>query len=227
MKERPISFSAAMVRELLRDKTNTRRPVKCWEPAGKDEECFWKDGFPLVINGLKPLPQRYGEPGDRLWVKEGWRTGSKLDSYSPSIIGQRCFEAGYKQPGAPILYEADGQVRRWGDSDEQDFGPWGRARTNRFMPRWASRITLEITGVRVERVQEITEAGAKAEGAEAQPMCDVWLGDNSDPGYVTPCRHYLSYREGFKELWDSIYRKTFPWESNPWVWVVEFRRIQA
>ena len=79
------------------------------------------------------------------------------------------------------------------------------------MPRWASRITLEITNIRVERLQDISEADAIAEGATASIV-----GDNLN---------FLKYRAGYQTLWDSINGKKAPWDSNPWVWVIEFRRL--
>ena len=86
------------------------------------------------------------------------------------------------------------------------------------MPRWASRITLEITNIRVERLQDITQEDAKAEGVDPWFPKTESLKDLFTNG---------SYRNGFHELWDSINAKTHPWDSNPWVWVIEFRKVQG
>jgi hypothetical protein len=80
-----------------------------------------------------------------------------------------------------------------------------------FMPRWASRITLEITNIRVERLQEITEEDAKAEGIE-------------NPFFASD-RYWPTFKDRFETLWDSINGKTYPWSSNPWVWVIEFKKV--
>jgi hypothetical protein len=133
----------------------------------------------------------YGVPGDQLYVKEAWRASSAHDTLPPSKI--------------PV-----------GDSIEYCADPerivTGRYRHGRFMMRWMSRITLEITGVRVERLQAISEADAIAEGARG--------GHGAIPGYgyaATPIEH-------FRHIWESI-NGPASWEASPWVWVVKFRRV--
>ncbi|WP_186083797.1 hypothetical protein [Burkholderia gladioli] len=131
----------------------------------------------------------HGEPGDRLWVRETW--------------GQ------YQLAPEDIVYRADedfpcGSPKRW--------------RPSIHMPRWASRITLEITGVRVERLQDISEADAIAEGIE----------HTSDGFSVDEGRHFHAARarDSFASLWDGLNEaRGHGWEANPWVWVIEFRRI--
>lgn len=159
-RERPIMFSAPMVRAILAGrKTQTRR----------------------VVRFLPPRPCPYGVPGDRLWVRETW-----------------CAD-GLDDGSAPLYhFRADG-----------DHDPEATWRPSIFMPRTACRIVLDVTGVRIERVQDISEADAKAEGPELLP----------DPMQDTPRR----WRDSYRTLWDSINGKRAPWDSNPWVWVVEFK----
>jgi len=133
----------------------------------------------------------YGKPGDRLWVRETWQfTGTELN-----------VEPGY--------------VYRATDPDWSEMEGW-KWRPSIFMPRDASRILLEVTGVRVERVQEITEDDARAEGCQGEPEYTSKGGQ----GWV--------YDFEFQKLWDSINAKRgYSWESNPWVWVVSFRRVEV
>ena len=175
MKERPILFSAPMVRALLAGtKTQTRRIVKA-----RDLE--WMD----VHQGLREPDNAercpYGQPGDRLWVRETFGHFERNENFAP---------------GCEVFYRADGEslaVERW--------------RPSIHMPRWASRITLEVTGVRVERLQDISEADATAEGVSAIP---------DEMRRATP-------RCDFQALWQSI-NGPDSWAANPWVWIVEFRR---
>lgn len=203
MTERPILFSGAMVRAILAGrKTQTRRLVQA---RGKDFDV--EDGVPFFrpyVYGLPepvPIPCPYGAPGDRLWVRETWQawheTSREHDEWDicagpPSAIQER-----YGEPS--VTYRATN------DSSH----PW---RTPLHMPRWASRLLLEVTAVRVERLQEISEADARAEGVE--PMVCL-------PGDV------IAYGPSFAHLWDAINRQRAPWSSNPFVWVVEFKRVEA
>ena len=211
MKERPILFSGEMVQAILDGrKTQTRRVVKPQPPAdcqawsgwiicstcSKDvEKAAWQD-----IPGCMPGKSHrvrcpYGQPGDRLWVKESWAVRKEYDKLS----GSKLPKAGREK----IFYMADGQKPEWA----------GRTRSSRFMPRWASRIELEITDVRVERVQDISEDDAIKEGITYDAASSCWY---DGPQYV------LAYAN----LWDSINAKRdHSWESNSWVWAIEFRRI--
>lgn len=119
-----------------------------------------------------------------------------------------------------FAYAADG----WSEQDRADFKAWGfKPRPSIHMPRWASRITLEITGVRVERLQDISEADAKAEGADclvtdnctdaSRALLDMPLMEDGNP-----------YRNGYALLWESI-NGDGSWAANPWVWVIEFKRV--
>lgn len=156
----------------------------------------------------KPCP--YGTVGDRLWVREAWRTARKLDDKTPKQIAKDCKEAGYSSPWCPVMYEADGARDNWcADSFGKDVG---RYRAARFMPKWVSRITLEIVEIRAERLHEITEEEAVLEGIESLNGSDEWS--------------ELSARAGFADRWNEINGKRgYPWEMNPWVWVLGFKKI--
>jgi len=208
MKEKPIIFSGPMVRAILDGrKTMTRRVVKLQpvpEPARFE---IWSraDGlwYPCSNSGRTGIGNwggprwrcPFGIPGDHLWVRETWADTSK-----------EC-------PRCPVSYRAT-----WPPEDEE--GRCFKWKSSRFMPRWASRITLEVTGVRVERLQDITEEDAKEEGVYQR--CEEWLPTDADPnGYA-----YVMAADAFRTLWDSINsRRGFGWDANPWVWVISFRRV--
>lgn len=197
MKERPILFSGAMVRGLLDgSKTQTRRVVKPWkgaEPSSKP-----------VPADLQYLPDftcyretcPYGQTGDRLWAREAWRADIGFNDLPPRDIDE----------SAAVYYEA---------TEDNSAGHFkGKLRPSMFMPRWASRILLEITGVRVDRLQDISEADATAEGCEKRNNPD-------DDAYVAEA----TYRQGYRQLWESI-NGPGSWALNPWVWVVEFKVVK-
>lgn len=205
MKERPITFSGPMVRVILEGrKTQTRRIVTP-QPTGERLALdMWEDGI------VRQCP--YGLPGDRLWVREAWRTYSGLDEFSPKRIGEICMLNGYKSPWMPMQFEVDGDRINWNDYQYQP----GRYRHARFMPRWASRILLEITDVRVERLREITRSDIRSEGL----VCpDEFKSDDLEYNY----RHW--YPDAFESLWDGIHGPG-SWKQNPWVWVITFKRIE-
>jgi len=207
MKERPILFSGPMVRAILDGrKTQTRRIMK----RNSSGRVQWKGKQWHIQDENAFLACPYGQPGDRLWVKETWQC---------AVVSEGIKGIGYK-----ATYDDE---RNWFKAKT---GPeWDRLwdkhqdkwRPSIFMPRWASRITLEIAAVRVERLQEISEADAKAEGVTWRSCED--FEPVAIPGPYGPCSGPA--RIAFKELWDSINAKTHPWASNPWVWVVEFRTL--
>jgi len=205
MKERPILFSAPMVRALLDGrKTQTRRVCK-----GARELSCARD-WPVDT-----CP--YGVPGDRLWVREPWRLPASQNAYSGSEVGDLCVAAGYRKPWASIEYVADGWRDNWRDVVARDDPP-GRFRQARFMPRWASRILLEITDVRVQRLQDISEEDAIAEGLRYRPAIDAWTsGDDNWPTFVDPRRSYAG-------LWNHI-NGAGSWDANPLVWAITFKRV--
>lgn len=202
MKERPILFSAPMVRALLAGtKTQTRRVVKGTALEWLQPRAFTPEYVGLPENHLCP----YGFAGDRLWVREAWMPDPPADgtwaytAWAGERIGQIAGVPERFQHPAFCNYAANwlhGPIR-WTPSIH--------------MPRWASRITLEVTGVRVERLQSISEADAAAEG---------WP---EPPGDGTP---HQTPRCWYPGVWESI-NGAGSWQANPWVWVVEFRRVRG
>ncbi|MFG9242549.1 hypothetical protein ACEP1U_33430, partial [Pseudomonas aeruginosa] len=164
----------------------------------------------------------YGEPGDRLWVRETWHVGKPHDKTAPADILAPLLAEGR---GITVLYTAGGwqSVGPAGREepiypDDQPLPDWaGKGRPSIHMPRWACRILLEITAVRVERLQDISEVQARAEG--------ITDGGCSNCGNHEPCGCECpapSAVDSFVHLWRSTGGN---WESNPWVWVVEFKRV--
>lgn len=218
MKERPILFSGPMVRAILEGrKTQTRRIVKPqpfpWKMEIHRGELFVLDG------GWRPFCKiPYGCPGDRLWVRETWGLMNPRDTtdwLSDSIVGI---------PKSEILedYVLE-HAANWQLPHESAY--W---RPSIHMPRWASRITLEIESVRVERLQEITASDAIAEGIRVQKGKGMIDGEDcymmtTNSGYM---RGPLGAIQAYKDLWQSI-NGPGSWAANPWVWVVQFKRVEA
>lgn len=215
VKERPILFSGPMVRALLDGrKSQTRRVVKPQPPVGWDRTA-WSDA-PTMGWTAQEAPARdwhivrcpYGTIGDRLWVRE---------TFFDNCPGERDMEQ--------VYYRADGEPDFDGESITRDGPGWT---PSIHMPRWASRLTLEITGVRVERVQDISEADARAEGAESRTCrCTLDGQTTCSPGMI--CEAGRSDRDWYRDTWDSINGKRpgCSWADNPFVWVLEFRRVNA
>lgn len=233
IKERPITFSKESVLAILAGrKTQTRRVIhwKLREPglnlgfSGLEAGYYCSDlpssGWVLRSRGGSsgcwndrtwPLHCPHGMAGDRLWVREAWRTGSKIDKLNASEIAEKCEVTNFPKPWAPVQYEADDSRVNW---LEEDFGGPGRLRRARYMPRWASRVLLEVTEVRVQRVQEISEEDAIAEGVDLVPIEAV------------PRQAVWSRRQDYAQLWDHINaERGFDWASNPWVFAISFRRV--
>lgn len=226
MRERGIPFSGPMVRAILEGwKTQTRRVVKLLPGCGVGAYTTDGDDRPHEYVVSEPdgdpgetLRCPYGVPGDRLWVREAWCTADRIDHLSGSEIAKHATDAGYDRPWAPLEY-ADGKRVNW----EHGHTP-GRYRHARFMPRWASRITLDLTDVRVERVQDISEADAVAEGVRCgeDRYVDGALQD-AHGWYVPPMdNRYNAPTHAYRVLWDSI-NGAEAWDLNPWVWALTFR----
>lgn len=219
MKERPILFSAPMVRAILAStKTQTRRVVKK-QPnpalvAGAalvDSLWAWLSGHDgsIVEKVLGTGRCPYGHPGDRLWVRE---------AFDP-IYGQcppdRIIEVDYRADWEP-------HGKHWRMKDEMGLRRW---KPSIHMPRDLSRILLEITGVRVERLQDISEADASAEGIESltgDKTIYHWNFPKPLPKHAVS--GYKTGRDAYRAPWESI-NGPASWDANPWVWVVEFKRV--
>jgi hypothetical protein len=193
MAERPILFSAPMVRALLAGtKLMTRRVAKLTANGHVKEPGGHRRWHPADPNASQACP--YGQPGDRLWVRETW-------AYQIHALASNNHEA-----EGPWVYAADNP-----QAHERLCDRW-RPSIHMFRP--ASRITLEITGVRIERLQDISESDAEAEGAEYGLDCEG--GFNLHP--------LGNRRHGYAHLWEEI-NGAGSWAANPWVWVVDFKRV--
>jgi hypothetical protein len=209
-----------MVRAILNGtKTQTRRVVKPAPETVTNNAIVPWNGNPSALMALLKEHRGgcpYGQPGDRLWVRETWRTGTSLNRLSPNSIASACDEANYRKPWAPIKYEADGITE---NADVlKDFGGWGKTRVSIHMPRWASRLTLEITEVRVERLNEMSGEDAYEEGTQ------TWVEENLH--LLRDGNKWASQKHAFQALWESI-NGPGSWERNPWVWVVGFKRVEG
>ncbi|KPD29182.1 MULTISPECIES: hypothetical protein [Pseudomonas aeruginosa group] len=195
MKERPILFTGPMVRAILEGrKTVTRRVVKP-QPDFLGSMVDPNTPFKTLDAGLHArITCPHGQPGDRLWVREAWAADAQVDAIAPRDLSQ----------GEPIWYPADFSVRQTGCSMISK----GRGRPSIHMPRWASRILLEIIAVRVDRLHGITPNQCIAEGAWREKDKELGRGQEAIAA--------------FADLWRST---GGDWDANPWVWVIEFKRV--
>ncbi len=224
MVERPVLFSAPMVRALLAGRKTQTRRLLTPQPGSfcSHVEEFRGEGGGWIAgdNSGRVFRCPFGLPGDRLWVRETW---------SPDCTNvYPCPKAWYRATN-----DVDGfQIARHADCEPPlhcKHGPSAECwagfhwRPSIHMPRWASRILLEITEVRVQRLQEISEEDARAEGVVATDAAVVFQDRRRIPALE------MTYRGAFACLWDSINAKRSPWARNDWVWalglkVVEVRR---
>ncbi|STX56136.1 morphogenetic protein [Klebsiella pneumoniae] len=173
MKERGMIFNGEMVRAILDGrKTQTRRPVK-FPVHDKNLGCELA-GNELAgeLSAGNYLNSAFGKPGDRIWVREAYRLPASLDDVSPTGVGEMAVATGYRKPWAPTFYEFTGTFSDgWkGFETPPKVSDAGKLRPSIHMPRWASRILLEITDVRVERLNAISEEDAQREGVHTE----VW-----------------------------------------------------
>ncbi|HHI5242175.1 TPA: hypothetical protein ACP331_000725 [Pseudomonas aeruginosa] len=245
MKERPILFTGPMVRAILEGrKTVTRRVMKPQPTPCKDGGHHW----PCKVHqsmlhverelqngegcwcGLAEAACPHGQPGDRLWVRETWgvisntwnESGNMVD-WTPdrpaTPIRDLPFGSGYYSGHA--IYAADGPME-WAGDDDGGGEPRSAWKPSIHMPRAISRILLEITAVRVERLHDLSEDQAEAEGTQGcVPYCQSPY--DSDGAPACDCM-ILTYKESFQALWSSI-NGAASWAANPWVWAVEFKRV--
>lgn len=259
MRERPIIFSGPMVNAILEGKkTQTRRVIKTslrtqrdgWGafPTPRTGMLIYKDGA-AWCDGLNPPASKpiaicpYGVPGDRLWVREIFCY--KVDP----ITAQISHDEFWYRAMNPEVIKVDGDGGRKFNRDGSESSPW---LPSIHMPRKLSRITLEITGIRVQRLQEISEEDAKAEGIDTlysawelkqlgyvavDPETMGWKnylwhghfndGDGNKLSDSWPYQYsnYANARGSFSSLWQLINGKKHPWDSNPFCWVIEFKRL--
>lgn len=230
MKERPILFSGPMVRAILEGrKTQTRRVItdrREWvrdalpavQRITKSTADFWNMavgeyrqiehcGHKMDCGHIGCIRCPFGQPGDRLWVRESWCHNSPPSGFL------------YKADGELVILE-DGDGFAECNKDGTTRSPW---KSPRFMPRKASRITLEITAVRVERLQDINAEDAIAEGIRRISHGRegyYYHHENMDPSG----QNYCHADDAFRHLWQSI-NGPESWAANPFVWVVEFKRV--
>lgn len=228
MTDRPILFSAPMIRALLAGtKTQTRRKLKpqppewatfCQQPSTLNIFHQWVPSglwawseeeqtpprplrrWPIDASGQHYWLRPKFASGDRLWVRETWQ-GLSFGDYQPTKSSQCEVRYAATDPCADLDAEARGY-------------PW---RPSIFMPRWASRLTLSVTDVRVERLQDISEADAVAEGIERHKS--GWMPYSTafyDGDGITPANYHADPRISYMQLWDSINGRG-AWDANPWV----------
>ncbi|EMC2368481.1 hypothetical protein VB763_004183 [Klebsiella pneumoniae] len=214
MSERGMIFNAEMVRALLDGrKTQTRRPIK-WKQTrfteiGEREDGSkwpWSEDAEHACDFWHPCP--FGAVGDRIWVREAFRVHSRATDVATLVYKASERNSWTEQTRrVPVaVCNKPATPEKWTPS--------------LHMPRWASRILLEITDVRVERLNAINEHDAQAEGV-ARLRGGFWK--HYQPGWT---QHQLSARGSFVTLWKSIYGEE-SWNSSPWVWVIEFKRVEG
>lgn len=205
-------FNAEMVRALLGGrKTQTRRPIK-WKQTrfteiGEREDGSkwpWSEDAEHACDFWHPCP--FGAVGDRIWVRETFCTVDDTQYGGGKWVDYRAtpkFEASH--PAGWDCAPNDAEALKW--------------RPSIHMPRWASRILLEITDVRVERLNAISQEDAQAEGMELTGWRPTYSDPDSGGEVLTPY-------DNFAQLWESIYGEE-SWKANPWVWVIEFKRVEG
>lgn len=234
MKERPVIFNGEMIRALLDGrKTQTRRVMKVQPTVIPSEREFGKPGNEIPFDAARTMVRNeemrvacpYGLRGDRLWVRETFATLGNEDGCA--IDWDENLVKGGGQEAARIYRasceQKSGNYGLWSIPDIADWKPhtWnvqyeGSWVPSIHMPRWASRILLEITAVRVEQLKDISQPDAIAEGGPpSHPSIDAVSRDYGFPDFS---------RSWFAQTWQHIYGEE-SWNANPWVWVIEFKRV--
>lgn len=268
VKERPILMAVPSVRAILAGKKTQTRRALTPQPIPNDRDDVWdwygrpRAGLtvPRWLGAISPgppvvhnLPSPYGHPGERLWVRENWRVrGGTTTDFEGESRFVSALDSLHGVPGTParwlgragvIFHEADAR-----DHGEELFGPqathmndvWAR-RNPLFLPRWAARLVLELTAVRVEWLHSISDADLLAEGmgcAEMDPH-PFWHDEpptetvNANGTHTltqrekhAPEASALPPREEYAALWDHLHpKKGLRWEANPWCWALSFRVV--
>lgn len=244
MSDHPILFSTDMVKAILSGKkTQTRRIVKPQptlerSPLSSDPGLLFKVPAPKGMAGHDMLGRKnmiercpHGQPGDLLWVRETFKYWNWTEDGMPwikyaaddkSLFFDSCIPDEWCEKLENIWVNLSDPENYKIDSTARD-RKW---RPNIFLPRWASRLTLKTTDIRIERVQDISEEDAKAEGVK---LVGAWIRtqDKLYEDYLDRTGvGLLSAKESFQTLWDSINSKSgHSWDKNPWVWVIEFEVI--
>lgn len=242
MKERPMLFNGPMVRAILSgQKTVTRRVAK--PVKHPDLGNIYAPGALVLEKEPQHVIERacpYGQPGDRLWVRETWQDVHPvqvIDRYSqPGRAGITCqpgvnYQTIYRADGDyPVVYHTHQHPYRSLEPDPAHglLAPaesgWTGWTPSIHMPRWASRILLEITSVRVERLQGISDQQAIAEGIERSTISPrLWKRGNlhGDQNTVQVTGFPTL---AFRSIWEGVYGYE-SWAANPWVWVIEFKQV--
>jgi len=207
----PILFSAPMVHAILNDtKEQTRRVVTHPRWADRSRPIEFVDGraYATAIRSgcLSEVTCPYGWDGDRLWVKETWAEVPASEFKS--------------RLGASVTINPDAIDRAAIYRADMEWYEWTKWKPSRYMPRWASRITLQIEHVSLQQLQCISEADAVDEGAPRGWYLRETL-DGTE-------RVQTTYREGFAHLWDEINAtRGYAWSTNPWVWAICFRKVKS
>lgn len=208
MKERGMIFNGEMVRAILDGrKTQTRRPVKL--PVHDKNLGCELAGNELAgeLSAGNYLNSAFGKPGDRIWVRETFRVHSRATDVATLV-----YKASVRNSWTEQTHRVPVSVCNKPATPEK----WT---PSLHMPRWASRILLEITGVRVERLNAISQEDAQAEGMELTGWRPTYSDPDSGGEVWTPY-------DKFARLWESIYGEG-SWKVNPWVWVIEFKRVEG
>ena len=235
-KERPILFNGDMVRAILDGrKTQTRRKLACssrysdWQYAcktldrddlrgflpGADENSFLlqKTEGPIVDREWQPVSCPIGNVGEVLYIRETWAVGKCADSLKPSELCPKT----WLQENNGLWYFADRT------SPINPISPRGKTRVSIHMPKWAARIKIEITDIRLERLQDISEADAKAEGIKSHQEDAAFFYDYMKSSDLRK-EWFMDPVKSFESLWNSV-NSVCSWDFNPWVWVIEFERV--
>ncbi|WP_276483582.1 hypothetical protein [Paraflavitalea pollutisoli] len=241
-KQIPVLFSTPMVQAVYprEAKTQTRRTSgldrinenpDLWEferfeenvKGGLNAVFRPKGGFSLDPDWRESVPCRYGRKGDMLWVRETWRKYYKVDEAGYTQLDEEIFDYAADGDHIPLpMVDGDG-FTMYDKKGNERYIPW---RPNIHMPKVRARIWLEVTDIRVERLQDISEEDAKAEGVDR-------VYQDSDGNFWYEASDFLredtelrTYKDGFKQIWYMINGKK-SWTANPWVWVVSFRVLST